>query len=391
MNSTTEHIESFRPVYRVAPATDILSSINISIIRISAVRAFKMFTLAFTNVVTCRTRFGRVSRWNSEYLNTFPFGFILNERLKLIKRPSVVKSSLVLAEPFIRSFTNCLQVLKGYCFVLFFGLLNYLLGNCVIDYFGGRSFTTGYSFQNLFSALRSFTLKGGSHLLSLFSKVIEFLTFISFSLGIRSDIGYSKVNAKNIVAQTLFGIRYITSGVYVPFTFDVTKIGFPLLVLKEFAMMLPCFIRNLLPSPGSPNGNLIGFPRKDPVVITDGSVFLEPSFLFSVQLIRIRNLSYTTDNHLSRKVERILNRLVFGFMEVVLTETFIIPSILGKFVTSGIRLFERIKKACFLFLGRINANLCRQLHITNVIKNSIFEKVELKSPPKGGGFLILPE
>ncbi len=169
------HNLSFGRVYGHPKQRDVLSSIEICIQSIYFavfVGAFEHLVRSFANAFTGITGLGRIGRWSNNQRNTVELSLVRQVLTKLIKIPLAKFSS----EFFVPAFTRksyARQIFNRNPFVLEFGRLNNLFGDCVIYDRGVSTFFAREPFKKFSRRASAFALNRTPNLLPMFTIFVK--------------------------------------------------------------------------------------------------------------------------------------------------------------------------------------------------------------------------
>lgn len=363
MQRTTKHMRLFRLVYNSPDHSDIAGGIDIRVRDIAAVCATKALAFSIAYPHAAITSLTRISRVNNNEFNPCSFGFVFEKGPQLSKSPRVMPSPLRL--PDSGSSSDMGQVLYGDPFSFGHGQINDFFADSVIDDSGMSVLAPFKPFQKLLASFCAFALTTSTHLKLLVSYFIQVFRPEACSVGKSCDVHDTKINADKVfyVFDIIFGNFDCLK--QIPLAFLGNKIGFAFNIRKISWVMANK--RYFQPACNGPNRHRIRPIGKNPAIISDASERLKCSFGFPVELIGINNLGYTSDNHLSGKVEIVPHCPVNKAMEFEPVESHVGPCSFGNLITCAVRLFKGIQKRVRLFVGRQKLYLQRQFHGFNYI------------------------
>lgn len=129
-----------------------------------------------------------------------------------------------------------------------------------------------------------------------------------------SEMCDAKVDADKAVNGLLFNVGKIDAHEQIESAIAVNKVRFTTIKLEKFPLLLATDKRDRLTSIDGPNahGRGIDFPRKNPGIVTDGSVGPECSLAFPVEFIGVGNFGDTAYDNLRRQSRKFLPAGVIG-------------------------------------------------------------------------------
>lgn len=378
------HIISFGRVYGRPKRSNVFTGVYVSILIVSAVIALKYFTFSIAYMVALTASLACVSWIYQNNRHTIKNGLVGNILTQLVKRPLAYSCSKLLTF-FNRRKTDAFQIFKGNPFAFFFGNLNNLFGNRVVDYRNRGTFSTREPFQKSFTSFCAFALNGVSYFLSFFSIILKFFRVESFSITKCGNRHQTKIHPDKFlyVLNILFG--YVNGLKKVKLSFFVNQISLAFNVRNVIRVMADKF--DFLPTTDTPQRNhIVRLVGHYPAVVSNTAKWPENTFCFLVQLIGIGNFGYLPYNHLRRKFKRSLVSVIYFVMELKVVENLFLPSHIGNGVTNGIGLLHRIEKQIRLFIGRQKFDFQCQLHSVNIqivsyIRKKLSNKGDSCFPP----------
>ena len=358
---------AFRLSYKQPQRTYILRCISVSVFNTARLTR-ELFTIALAYLLAATARFRRVGRRN--YVHGYPFSlrFVADKMLQLVKRPTVVQAPLKFAKPFIRAFTNTLQVLNSNRFAFAFGFLHNFFGNGVILNLYRRSFSPTKPFKNLFGSFCAFGLKRTTYFLSCRAKLIQVFTRKCLSIIGSSNVVDTKINAYHIVKFLLSFVRYVAGLKQIEFSFHIGQICFSLRVFQQTGMVFTCQVRNLLSAFHCPDRSdtFIKLIRDNTRVVGDSSQWPERTLSTLVKLISVGHFANTTHYDLRRKTGRSFDVVVGAVMDFVLTPNLVLPCPSRNTVTSIVGFSHGLQEQFSLFGSRLNMDFRGQFHTYNI-------------------------
>lgn len=274
--------------------------------------------------------------------------------------------------------TDMLQVLNGYANASFLGFGYNALGNSVVDYRCGSSFSPFKPFQESgastlalpCSASCAFGLNGTTYHSLSFPVSVECVGRIGLAFGRAYNIGYSEIKADEFLDVFHILFRNFHRLEKEEFVFLENKVSFSLDVRKIVRVV--AYKRNTLPFPYRPDRNRIFGIRQYPAVVTDAAKFPEIPFGLLIKLVSIGHLADTANHHLCRQIKILSDFIVAMMMYIELSKNLILPHHIGDAVTSSIRFLDGIKKQPALSFAWKEFYFQCQFHASNV--NHLFEK-----------------
>ncbi len=203
-----------------------------------------------TNFQTVSAPFRGVSWIYENNLNPGECGFIENKSFELVESPAAEKFSQLLS--FVSTpFSNALQVLKSDKAIGLSGSFNYLLAqNVVRVLLKSRHFATK-TFQDAFSAFRSFALERASGVLNSLAEKVQGFTAFNETIGRGNDPVNAPVNAKHVCAAR-FRVFGLDVEDYVKFIFALVVSEFtasPIHLSNQVTLVCAEKKRNVLNAP----------------------------------------------------------------------------------------------------------------------------------------------
>ena len=377
MQSARQHTRFFRLVYYSPKQSDILCGIDVRIHIATAMIALERLVASYTDMVASVASLRSIFRLNYNQLYTGKPALVSKELPKLAENPRVELCPEGLVSPFGCP-ADMLQVLNGYANASFLGFGYNALGNSVVDYRCGSSFSPFKPFQESgastlalpCSASCAFGLNGTTYHSLSFPVSVECVGRISLAFGRAYNIGYSEIKADEFLDVFHILFRNFHRLEKEEFAFLENKVSFPLDVRKIVRVV--AYKRNTLPFPYRPDRNRIFGIRQYPAVVTDAAKFPEIPFGLLVKLVSIGHLADTADHHLCRQIKILSDFIVAMMMYIELSKNLILPHHIGNAVTRSIRLLDCAKKQPALsFVWKEFYFQC-QFHASNV--NHLFEK-----------------
>jgi hypothetical protein len=174
----------------------------------------------------------------------------------------------------------------------------------------------------------------------------------------------------------------------------MNEIGFSLNVRKIFGVMAN--ERDLQSSINRPDRDRVLFVGKNTDVISNCSQWLKNSLRFLVPFISIHDLGNTPNNHLSGKIQRILNLSVNKMVKSELIEFSFLPCNPRNLIAGKIGSLQGSQKREYLFFGREKFDLKSQLHSLSItqmfeIVKNLFGRRARAFLPTASRWGILPE
>lgn len=377
MQSARQHTRFFRLVYYSPKQSDILCGIDVRIHIATAMIALERLVASYTDMVAFVTSLRSIFRLNYNQLHTGKSALVSKEFPKLAEIPRVEFCPEGLVSP-LGCPADMLQVLNGYANASLLGFGNNTLGNSVVDYRCGSSFSPFKPFQESgtstlalsCSASCAFGLNGTTYHSLSFPVSVECVRRIGLTFGRAYNIGYSEIKSDELLNVFHIFFRNFNRLEKEEFAFFENKVSFPLDVWKIVCVV--AYKRNTLSFPYGPDRNRIFGIRQYPAVVTDAAKFPEVPFGFLVKLVSICHLADTADHHLCRQIKILSDFIVAMMMYIELSKNLILPHHIGYAVTRSIRLLDGIKKQPALSFAWKEFYFQCQFHASNV--NHLFEK-----------------
>lgn len=373
MHLTVQHTRLFRMVYIHPQQCYVLCRIFISIKHRIAVVTSKFFALSIAYMQTIMARFACVSRWHIYQFNTIKQTFVGKKTSKLIEVPFAYSCSKFLAF-FVGRKSNPFQILDGNSFTFGFSKLNNLFTNRVIDNCTRSSFFARQSFQDFFTAFRTFALKRTPYFLSFFSIIVKFFRIKRFAVAECCNFNQSHINSNKLLHIYNIFFGYINGLKKVKLSFFVNQNRFAFNVRQVVSVM--AYKRYFNPTTNSPKrNNIIRLVGHNTTIVTNTTKRSKLSFSFLIQLVGISNFCYTTYKNLRRKFECSLVAMVNLVMEFEIIENPLFPCHIRNSITNSISFLYRIEKQASLFIGRQKFYFQCKFHEAKILNNFTYQKI----------------
>lgn len=198
----------FRRVYRNAPCSNVMSSVNICITNIATIYAAKI--LAFPkrvffgpNMIASTTSLASIGGRNNNKKNSSQLRFIFQIFSKLVKAPSV-KFGLLCFALWLCCFSNSSQVLYCNSFSFTFCLFDNLFTNSMIVNGNKATFSTTKPFQEFLSFFGAFALNACSYFTIFFTNIFESSRIENSAIGTDCNVRLPEVNFKKVLILPIF-------------------------------------------------------------------------------------------------------------------------------------------------------------------------------------------
>lgn len=383
-NTTRQSLRLIRAVYDTPQQADIPSSVDISVLRISALTG-ERFTNTRTKMLTAITCLRSIGGWDKDNGNSCQSSLILN----LCPQVGEVPASYMRAEDFpliVCRLADALQVLKSNSFVLFLRHLHDAFCNRVVYNMRRSPFSARETFQNSLRVLCSFALKLRTHTLAFDTILFKLFPRQPFARREGYDVFQTKIHSNKVlnISDLFFG--YFNRLKQIPLTFLRHEIGFALDIRQKF-LVVANKRQALDTSIDSPDAHCsrLDIVRQDAGIVGNRTQWLKPSECFVVEFVRIRDFCKRTHNRLSRQQCRMLYWVVNKMVESDMIEGFLFPRRLRNLIANTINLSKRgLKNLCLKLVGQKFYLKC-QFHSFNI--THLFENVKQNLKKGVGQFL----
>jgi hypothetical protein len=307
-------------------------------------------SIALVNTTAFRTSPGSIAGINKDHPNSSETSLVLDKMPELGKTPRVQRSPLRLSSRDLRSYP--LEVFEGNSALRALSLANEALGDHVVDMPGHPPFLVFALLEKFTSCLRLPGLEPLSDASVAVSQAFEMSARVLFSLGISSDVDYTKIDSEPVFGRTRQWLLHVNGSMQIPLIVSIDQIAFAMAKLEHPPCSLIADERNALSSNHRPNGDCFVEIPENTVVVGDGAKRFESTPSFLIRLVGTRNLGDSTNYHLSREIEATLHFVIDQLMKLILPKTLAPPSHLavgvGGLVSPLKRVFERL---CLFICG----------------------------------------
>jgi len=304
-------------------------------------------TITFINTTANRTSARGITGVNKFYNDPRQRRFVFDKGTQLSECPRVMLSPL--AMPNRNSVTNAAQIFQSDTPASVFSLGNNALCNGVIDISSEASFFTRTLYEKSFGCLRALGLKFATEFSLSFSKTVDLITRIRFTIGVGGNIDNTQVNSQ--VAFRVIGSRFgsIYHDSQVEDTITENQIRLPNLAVNPSLLVStnPCR-DNLSAAQGQYRNFIKPLPRKDTLVINHSRVGIKGVTDFPINLITLRDLSHATYCHLRRKFVMFTEVGVNNVVQMELTVSKSPKRFTRGIITSLIEAFHRLQQSLIL-------------------------------------------
>lgn len=190
----------FRRVYRNAPCSNIVGSINICITNITTICAAKI--LAFServffgpNMIASTTSLASIGGRNNNKKNSIQLRLIFQILTKLVKAP-LVKFGLLCFALWLCCFSNSSQVLYCNSFTFTFCLFDNLFTNSMVVNGNKSTFSATKPFQEFLSSFCAFALNACSYFTIFFTNIFESSRIENSAIGTNGNVRLPEINFK---------------------------------------------------------------------------------------------------------------------------------------------------------------------------------------------------
>ncbi len=324
------------------------------------------FPVGFLNMSTTITALRSIFRIDQQNRNSVKLRFVSNKIPKLIKSPRAMFCPLPFSYSSPR--TNMRKIFQRYCSVRVFSNLHNLFTYFMIFILLKFRFFTRQFFQSSFCRFCSNTLKVCPAVRIPLSYLFCLFARIYFTIRSSCNIFYSKINSNYFIKNFRFFIRNIASSKQIKLSFYVSQIAFSLLKLQHSILMFANRVGNCLPPFNRPYTyfSTNGFKGKYATIISNTAKLFKLTLNIFIFSISIRNLAYTTDNHLCRKIIGTFKRMINSRLNIEFTKYFILKTIFRNKIASRICFYQSIKQQLLLLVVGIEFYLCCKFHNANI-------------------------
>lgn len=373
MHLAVQHTRLFRTVYGSPQQCYVLCCIFISIKHRIAVVTSKFFALSIAYMQTIMASLTRISRWYIYQFNAIKQTLVSKKTSKLIEVPFSYSASKFFAFLISRK-SNAFQVLNCNSFTFGFCKLNNLFAYCVIDNCARSSFFARQSFQDFFTAFRTFALKRTPYFLSFFSIIVKFFRIKRFTITKCRYFQQPHINSYKLLHIYNIFFEYINGLKKVKFAFLVNQISLAFNVRKVVLVMAnKRYFQSATNSPK--RNNIIGLVRHNPTIITNAAKWSKFSFSFLVKFVSIGNFRYTTHKYLRGKFKSSLVVMVNFVMEFKIIKNFLFPSHIRNSIANSISLLHRFEKKVSLCVSWQKFYFQCEFHEAKVLNNFTYQKI----------------
>ena len=308
-------------------------------------------SVTFIDTTTYRASTRRIPRINGLDLHPSEFGFVFDKPPQLIERPRVLLLPLAISNR--NSGTDTAQIFEGDTPASVFGLCNDSLTYGVVDIGSETALFTGALSEKLFSLFRPFGLKFGAKLSMALSEPIDLCSGINSSVRVRSDINDAQVNTEKAIGFVRCRLWRIYHSRKIESAISENKVGLPHLAVKSGLLISTYPSRDNQSAIKRKDRDFIkSLPRQDALVINHSRIRFEVMQGFPIRLIALRDLSYGSYRHLSRKAI-VLTKISIGkVVNMYLSELLAFKGSLRGIVASIVEPLHSLKQSLMLFQCR---------------------------------------
>lgn len=330
------------------------------------------FPISLIGISTRGTRAAGISRVNEIYRNAIQFALVFNKRPQFKETPTAMPCFLRLAKPFLCSLSDTAQIFERKRTVLCLSLIYKVFCYAVVFKFAEILFTSAKPFQQFvnragtFARLRLFAclmLQNLSLLRVFLPNSFHFRACKSLACGVSRQTNNSKINTDDVIRNKRRIFENIANAVQKELTFAVNQINFAFAMLKQFSLVIAHYKRDVQSTFNSPDrNNIVLFEGNNAVIVSDRTQRFESSLFFVLDFVGIRNFSDLSDNHLTRKIKHLSGWFIDNFVQVKLTEGFILKRLLGNPITRLVCFFQSFKQSSMLNFQRFEFDIYNQFH-----------------------------
>ena len=283
-----------------------------------------------------------VSRINVDHRNTGTSGLIYDVGLQLKESPVSVSRSLLAFYRYPLAYAS--QIFETYTASGVFRLIHDTFRDNVVNVILKFGLSTRDLFELAPGRLRAFALKIATGMRELPSVDLNRRSTIRHTIAVGRQVNNAEVNSKHVGYINRFGIVKLARHEQVPLITDIAQVGFATIKAKQFKLSLTSGKGDFQTTINCPDRHgLAGkIPTEDARIIRDSAVRLECAHRFLIQLVRIGNLSQSTDNDLrSQCGEFLATRGICDLLQLESSEYLLIPGHAAEEITSLIRRFKR--------------------------------------------------
>ena len=324
-------------------------------------------TIGFINTPTLRTSPAGITRVNEDHPHPYSFGLVSDVLAQLIERPVTMLASLLAT--YNRSLADARQIFQGdgsasvYCF------FNKLFADLVVGVLLEACLLSRQFLEFTFGGSGLLLLQILSAMLELPASVLDRLTAKILSVAVGGQVDDAQVYAQYTCKVDWLRRFHLTRGEQVELAFEAAQVAFPALALQQFKLSPAGRKGDPYPAVYGPDGHFLPFEMvgQDPTIEGDRSLCLERAPDVPVDLIRIRYLRDTADDHLGAQMEHLPHVSIPQLVQLELTERLVFPRLTAEGIAGTIRHFERFAKRLRLIGRRQEFQLGNQLHRTIVL------------------------
>lgn len=349
MHLTVQHTRLFRTVYGSPQQCYVLCCIFIRIKHRIAVVTSKFLALSISYMETVRTSLACICGWHIYQFNAIKQTLVGKKTSKLIEVPFSYSASKFFSFLISRK-SNAFQVLNCNSFTFGFCKLNNLFAYCVIDNCSRSSFFARQSFQDFFTAFRTFALKRTPYFLSFFSIIVKFFRIKRFTITKCRYFQQPHIHPDKFFYIFHFFFGNIDGLKQVKLTFLVNQIGFTFNVRKIVSVMAYKWYFDTTANSPKRN-NIIRLVSHNSAVITNAPKWPKLSFYFLVKFVGICNFCYAPYQGLATQPKACFESVVRLMMKLEVVENALFPRHIRKSVTRRVGLSHSFKKQNSLLRG----------------------------------------
>ncbi len=364
-NSTTRQV---RAVYK-RPCPDIAGSVDIGVHCVIA-RATPKLRLGAAILLGAMAAFGTgpasIARVNNSEWNTGEIRFVLQKLAELGERPRMQNCSLL--APGLDPFADAVQVFNGNAAFGAFSFGNDLLTDIVIDPSGKTALFTREYLKASLCCAGLFPLESRSKPAVTVTNGFYLRSGMPFAVRIASDIGYSKVHAKEVGGFNGRFVWQIDRAEKVELSFAINQIRLPFNAVEPLFLIFAVNKGNDYAAfRQCPQTHTVQpFEAENTFVVGDGTVGLENRALSFVPCEAFHRFADRTDSHLGGQAKTGPNPCVSQFVDGRLAEYFGLEPALGGECRCFVNALHSFEQTAALFNVGQDLQLERKLHYLGV-------------------------
>jgi len=331
-----------------------------------------------------------ISRINIDHRHACSPSLVVQEGTQLKERPRMQRGSLGAPKPY--PVADSAQVFQSEAAPSALRFCHEAFTQVVVRPFCEAGLAAGQRFEAAFGRVCAFALEFGAQATMAIAHRVDRAGRVDFTIRVDCDVDDAQVNAQDAFDVLWRGFFNFAGRGEKEFVTEQNQVGFALAGLEKFSLMLAAHEWNGHASIHRPDGNRVGSPAQNAVVVSQTPHRLELATHTPGQLVSIGDLGDTAHRHLRREFELLAHRSITQVMEVILPEGLRLPGLLADKLTGGIANSQRLLKGLGLFGGGQEFDLRDQFHTSSIEhpasksrKESLFEGRRFLHTPEGGG------